>query len=54
MDCVTVGDVLDATELLAVYDRQLREIAEMRTATTWERHGPLLRAVYEDRQSFVT
>ena len=48
------GEVLDATELLDVYDRQLRGPAEVLTATTWERHGPLLWAVYEDRHGFVT
>jgi hypothetical protein len=48
------GEVLDSTELLDVYDRQLREVAEVRTATTWERHGPLLWALFRDRHGFVT
>jgi N-acetylglutamate synthase-like GNAT family acetyltransferase len=46
--------VLDAAELLQVYDHQLRGAAEVTTATTWQRHGPLFWAVYEDRHGFVS
>lgn len=47
------------TDLLEVYDSQLRQAAEVATATRWQRHGPLLWAEYdgahgEDGQGFVT
>ncbi len=42
------------TDLLRVYDSQLREAAEVATATRCRRHGPLLWAEYEDGQGFVT
>jgi N-acetylglutamate synthase-like GNAT family acetyltransferase len=46
--------MLDATDLLEVYDDQLRGVAEVATATTWERHGPLLWAIYEGSHGFVS
>jgi len=34
--------------LLAAYDSQLRDVAEVEGASAWDRDGPLLRAVFED------
>jgi GNAT superfamily N-acetyltransferase len=45
--------VLDAAALLEIYDAQLRE-AEVRTAASCERHGPLLWATYGRSRGFVT
>jgi GNAT superfamily N-acetyltransferase len=47
------------TALLELYDSQLREAAEVATATRWQRHGPLLWAEYDgshgdEGQGFVT
>jgi acetyltransferase (GNAT) family protein len=47
------GEVLDAADLLDIYDSQLRE-AEVRTAARCERHGPLLWATYGQSRGFVT
>ncbi len=46
--------MLDAADLLRVYDSQLRGEAEVLTAETCERHGPLLWATYSDGRGFVT
>ena len=48
------GGVLDATELLDVYDSQLRGEAEVFAAATSERYGPLWWATYSDGGGFVT
>jgi len=39
--------------LLAAYDKQLRGVAEMQGAQSWDRDGPLYRALYE-RGGFVS
>lgn len=46
--------MLDATELLDVYDSQLRSEAEVYAAASVERHGPLWWARYDDGAGFVT
>ena len=46
--------MLDATDLLAVYDHQLRGETEVLTAAARERHGPLWWATYGDGRGFVT
>lgn len=46
--------MLDATDLLHVYDSQLRTEAEVRGAASCERHGPLLWATYGRSRGFVT
>lgn len=43
----------DPDALLAAYDTQLREEAEVARATSWQRHGPLLWAVF-DGQGMTT
>jgi hypothetical protein len=48
------GGVLDAAGLLDVYDHRLRGEAEMLTAASWQRHGPLLWATYGHSRGFVT
>jgi ribosomal protein S18 acetylase RimI-like enzyme len=44
----------DAAALLAAYDHQLRDVAEVRSAGHWERHGPLIWATYSGGRGFVT
>ena len=44
----------DPRALLAAYDDQLRDIAEVPSALRWERHGPLLWATYLGGRGFVT
>lgn len=44
---------MDSTELLAAYDSQLREEGEMAGASSWQRHGPVLWAVFH-HGGFVT
>jgi len=41
--------VLDSAGLLMVYDSQLRDEAEVSSALTWQRHGPLIWATYPRR-----
>jgi ribosomal protein S18 acetylase RimI-like enzyme len=43
-----------AAALLAAYDEQLRDVAEVLTADHWERHGPLIWASYPSGRGFVT
>lgn len=40
---------MDPADLLAAYDAQLREEAEVVRATSWQRHGPLLWACFGDQ-----
>lgn len=40
---------MDTAELLAAYDAQLREEAEVVRATSWQRHGPLVWARFGDQ-----
>jgi GNAT superfamily N-acetyltransferase len=47
----TAPDEARRAQLLAAYDDQLRELAEVRGATRWERDGPLLRAVFDEEAS---
>lgn len=44
---------MDTAGLLAAYDAQLREQAEVARASTWQRHGPLLWATFAEH-GFVT
>lgn len=44
----------DATELLRIYDEHLREISEVRGASTFTRLGPLWVAVYPGGKGFVS
>ena len=46
--------MLDSAALLTVYDSQLRDKAEVSSALTWQRHGPLIWATYIAGQGFVT
>jgi len=46
--------VRDATALLWAYDTQLRDVVEVPSADSWERHGPLLWATYRGRRGFVS
>lgn len=46
--------VLQAGQLLRVYDEQLREESEMVGASAWLRHGPLLWATLPGGRGFVT
>jgi hypothetical protein len=46
--------VLDSAALLMVYDSQLRDEAEVSSALTWQRHGPLIWATYPAGRGFVT
>lgn len=39
----------ESARLLAAYDAELRGLAEVCTAPSWDRVGPLWRATYEDR-----
>ncbi len=43
----------DAAALLAAYDAQLRGVAEMAGASSWDRSGPLWRALFA-REGFVS
>jgi hypothetical protein len=40
--------------LLAAYDAQLRDEAEVDDGSPWDRDGPLVRAVFDGRYGFVT
>lgn len=42
------------SDLLAAYDQQLRDVAEVPGADRWERHGPLIWATYVSGRGFVT
>ncbi|HET8615912.1 MAG TPA: GNAT family N-acetyltransferase [Actinomycetales bacterium] len=44
----------DVADLLAAYDEQLRDVAEVLSADHWERHGPLIWALYPSGRGFVT
>jgi GNAT superfamily N-acetyltransferase len=46
--------VSTASDLLTIYDTQLRELAEVATAARWHRHGPLIWATYDGGHGFVT
>lgn len=46
--------MLDHQTLLAAYDAQLRDIAEVSSALSWERHGPVIWATYLGGRGFVT
>lgn len=41
-------------ELLAAYDQQLRDTAEVSGAEGWERFGPLIWATYADGRGFIS
>lgn len=47
-------DTTTAESLLAAYDEQLRDEAEAAFATGWERHGPVIWAVFAGNRGFVT
>jgi hypothetical protein len=51
---VPTPDALTVTSLLAAYDEQLRDEAEASSASQWERHGPLIWAVFGGDRGFVT
>lgn len=44
----------DQQALLAAYDDQLRDVAEVVSALRWERHGPVIWATYLGGRGFVT
>ncbi len=46
--------VTDQKALLAAYDDQLRDLAEVPAALHWQRHGPLIWATYLGGRGFVT
>jgi hypothetical protein len=41
-------NLADAAALLAAYDAQLRGVAEVQGAVSWDRSGPLWRALFND------
>lgn len=47
-------NVTQVSDLLAAYDHQLRDAAEVPGADRWERHGPLIWASYVNGRGFVT
>jgi ribosomal protein S18 acetylase RimI-like enzyme len=47
-------DALDIQSLLTAYDEQLREEAEVSSALRWERHDPVVWAVFPGGHGFVT
>jgi ribosomal protein S18 acetylase RimI-like enzyme len=44
----------DPHVLLAAYDAQLRDTAEVSSALTWQRHGPVIWATFAGGRGFVT